>query len=63
MQDQLVIDVVSEDASVAEFLNPHNWQMDAVRLAYDHVVGSKLRLARIEGEWFALPLHQVDVKT
>lgn len=62
MQNHLIIDAVREDASVAEFLNPNNWQMDAVRLAYDHVVGSQLRLARVEGEWVALPLHQADVK-
>ena len=63
MQDHLILETVTEDATVGEFLNPNNWQMDAVRLAYDHVVGSKLRLARIEGEWVALPLQQVDVKS
>jgi len=55
------VDIVSEDSSVAEFLDPNTWKMSAVRLPYDHQVGRVLLLARIEGEWICLPRLGMDV--
>ena len=54
MKDHTVVDIIQEDSSVAEFLNPNNWKMDSVRLPFDHIPGRRLRLARIDDEWLAL---------
>jgi len=54
------IEIVSEDSSVAEFLDPNTWKMEAVRLPYEHVTGRKLLLARIDGEWLSLPYMGMD---
>ena len=51
---------INEDASVAEFLDPTDWKMTAVRLPFEHVAGRKLLLARIEGEWICLPRLGMD---
>ena len=56
----VLIESVSEDSSVAEFLDPSNWKMTAVRLPFEHVPGRKLLLARIDDEWFCLPRLGVD---
>ena len=55
-----LIEAVSEDSSVAEFLDPSNWSMTAVRLPYEHIPGRKLLLARIDGEWVSLPRLGMD---
>ena len=55
-------EAINEDASVAEFLDPTDWKMTAVRLPFEHVPGRKLLLARIEGEWFCLPRLGMDVE-
>ena len=54
-----LVDAVGEDSSVAEFLDPNTWKMEAVRLPYDHLPG-RLLLSRIEGEWYCLPWLGVD---
>lgn len=54
-KDFILIEQLSEDSSVAEFLDPNTWKVEAVRLPYEHEVGRKLLLARIEGEWVCLP--------
>ena len=54
MKDHVIVDIINEDSSVAEFLDPTNWHMAAVRIAWDHTPRQKLRLARIDGEWLAL---------
>ena len=54
MKDHVIVDIINEDSSVAEFLDPTNWNMAAVRIAWDHTPRQKLRLARIDGEWLAL---------
>ena len=48
------VGVILEDDSVAEFLDPENWTMQAVRKAYDHVVGEELLLIKKQGEWLSL---------
>ena len=53
-------EAINEDSSVAEFLDPNDWKMTAVRLPYEHVAGRKLLLARIEGEWICLPRLGMD---
>ena len=60
LEELLYVDSVNEDSSVGEFLDPNNWKMTAVRLPYDHILGRKLLIARIEGEWFALPYLGMD---
>jgi nonsense-mediated mRNA decay protein 3 len=54
MKDHVVADIINEDSSVAEFLDPTSWNMAEVRVAWDHVPRQKLRLARIDGDWLAL---------
>ncbi len=54
MKDHVCVDIITEDSSVAEFLDPTNWNMNEVRVAWDHVPRQRLRLARIDGEWLAL---------
>lgn len=56
----LYVEPMNEDSSVGEFLDPNNWKMTAVRLPYDHKLGRKLLIARIEGEWHALPYLGMD---
>ena len=60
-----VVDVLSEDSSAAEILDPMTWKVEAVALPWDHESGSRLVLARIEGEWLALPrvAHDRDLLT
>ena len=60
-----VVDVLSEDSSAAEILDPTTWKVEAVALPWDHESGSRLVLARIEGEWLALPraAHDRDLLT
>jgi len=53
-------DSINEDASVAEFLDPNDWKMTAVRLPFEHTPGRKLLLARIDGEWISLPRLGMD---
>ena len=53
-------DSINEDASVAEFLDPNDWKMTAVRLPFEHTPGRKLLLARIDGEWICLPRLGMD---
>ena len=54
------VGVIQEDDSVAEFLDPENWTMQAVRKAYDHVVGEDLLLTKRQGEWLSLPKLERD---
>lgn len=62
LSEHYVVDLVNQDLTVGEFLNPDTWHMESVRLPYDHAGKTSLRLARIEGEWFSLPQHPMDVK-
>lgn len=59
-KDFVKIDALSEDSSAAEFLDPTNWKMTAVRLPYEHEVGRGLLLARIDDEWVCLPRLGMD---
>ena len=54
MKDHLVADILNLDDSAAEFLDPSNWKMASVRLPWDFNGASKLRLAKIDGEFIAL---------
>lgn len=54
MKDQINVELITEDSSVGEFLDPNSWTMAAVRLPWDHTAKNPLRLARIDGEWLAL---------
>jgi hypothetical protein len=56
----LEVEFINEDASVGEFLDPNTWNMDSVRLPYDHTPGRKGLLVRHEDAWLALPYLTVD---
>lgn len=60
MSELVYHEPLSEDSSVAEFLDPSNWKTTAVRLSYEHVPGRNLLLARVDGEWICLPRLAVD---
>ena len=60
LSEFLYLDSVNEDSSVREFLDPGSWKMTAVRLPYDHTIGRKLLLAKIEGDWVTLPYLGMD---
>ena len=60
LSEFLYLDSVNEDSSVGEFLDPGSWKMTAVRLPYDHTIGRKLLLAKIEGDWVTLPYLGMD---
>ena len=60
LKDIIWVKPVHCDDSVGEFLDPIDWNTKAVRLAWDYVSGNELRLARIEGEWVALPTIGCD---
>ena len=54
------LELIQEDKSVGEFLDPSTWEMTAVRLPWDHVAGRVALVCSIEGEWFALPFLGLD---
>jgi hypothetical protein len=54
MKDHTMVDLITQDQSVGEFLDPSTWQMTSIRLPWDHVRTRKVRVANIEGEWLAL---------
>ena len=60
LHEALEIEFINEDASVGEFLDPTTWNMDSVRLPYDHAVGRKGLLVRHEDAWLALPHLSID---
>lgn len=60
MKDLVAVEPLSEDASVAEVLDPTTWSMESVRVAWDHEAGRTMVLARIDGEWLALPRSAQD---
>lgn len=60
LQEFVYLDAISEDSSVAEFLDPRTWKMAAVRLPFEHVRGRNLLLARVDDEWVCLPRLGMD---
>ena len=36
LSEHYVVDLVNQDLTVGEFLNPDTWHMESVRLPYDH---------------------------
>ena len=48
--EQIVVDLITQDSSVGEFLDPQSWIMASVRLPWDHEGKKKARLSRIDGE-------------
>jgi nonsense-mediated mRNA decay protein 3 len=60
MKDFISVELITEDSSVGEFLNPENWQMTAVKLPWDYKGDKKLLLARVEDEWMALQHLGID---
>jgi nonsense-mediated mRNA decay protein 3 len=60
LQEFVYLDAISEDSSVAEFLDPRTWKMSAVRLPFEHVPGRNLLLARVDDEWVCLPRLGMD---
>ena len=64
-RDLVAVDVLSEDSSAAEVLDPMTWKVEEVALPWNHEPGSRLILARVEGEWVAVPHmgHDRDLLT
>ena len=54
MKDHLVVDLITQDDSVGEFLDPNTWQMTPIRLPWDHDRNRPLRATKVDGEWLAL---------
>ena len=54
--DQVEVDILNRDASAAEFMDPRDYKMLAVRLPYDDDgIQATLRLAWVVDEWLAVP--------
>ena len=60
MFEHIVVDLINQDSSVGEFLDPTTWTMASVRLPWDHKGKSSARIARIDGEWIALHSMAID---
>ena len=60
MSEHIVVDLINQDSSVGEFLDPTTWTMASVRLPWDHKGKSSTRIARIDGEWIALHSLAID---
>ena len=60
MNEHIVVDLINQDSSVGEFLDPTTWTMASVRLPWDHNGRVSIRIARIDGEWIALHNMAVD---
>ena len=54
------IELINQDSSVGEFLDPKTWNMASVRLPWDHQGGKIITVARIDGEWVSLQTLAVD---
>jgi len=61
-KDILEVELLTEDDSVGEFLDPTNWKMSSVRLPYTYEQQSKILLCKVEGEWIAVPRLGIDEK-
>ena len=60
MSEHIIAELINQDSSVGEFLDPTTWTMASVRLPYDHNGRNVIRIARIDGEWFALHHMAID---
>lgn len=58
-KEQHEVELITQDSSAGEFLNPRDWKPITVRLPHAHT-GSSLRVACVEGEWMALPHLSID---
>ncbi len=54
MGEHNIVDLITQDASVGEFLDPSTWQMTSVRLPWDYLKTRPLRVTQVDGEWVAL---------
>jgi nonsense-mediated mRNA decay protein 3 len=59
---QYEVEMVTQDSSAGEFLNPDTWTPTTVRLPYDHSGGSTILVAKVEGDWVALPSLGIDAR-
>ena len=62
LSDQREVDLVNQDSSAGEFLDPETWTSVTVRLPYDYNGGATIRVAKVDGDWLALPNLSVDEK-
>ena len=53
------VDLITQDSSVGEFLDPEKWTPVSISLPYDHS-GNKIKVAKVDDEWVALPHLSVD---
>ena len=50
MSEHIIAELINQDSSVGEFLDPTTWTMASVRLPYDHNGRNVIRIARIDGD-------------
>ena len=60
MSEHITVDLINQDSSVGEFLDPTTWTMASIKLPWDHKGKKTARLARIDGEWIALHTMAID---
>ncbi len=60
MSEHIVVDLINQDSSVGEFLDPTTWTMASIKLSWDHAGKINARIARIDGEWIALHSMAID---
>ncbi len=60
MSEHLAVDLINQDSSVGEFLDPNTWVMASVRLPWDHNGRESIRIARVDGEWISLHNMAID---
>tara|TARA_B100001250_G_scaffold406645_1_gene426061 strand:+ start:2236 stop:3306 length:1071 start_codon:yes stop_codon:yes gene_type:complete len=60
MEEHVVVELINQDSSVGEFLDPKTWVMSSVRLPWNHDGKRNIRIARIEGEWVSLHSMAID---
>jgi len=59
LSEQFFVDLITQDSSVGEFLDPEKWTPVSISLPYDHS-GNKIKVAKVDDEWVALPHLSVD---
>ena len=60
MHEQCNVELINQDASVGEFLDPQTWIMSSVRLPWNHDGRRQIKVAKIDGEWLSLHHMTID---
>ncbi len=60
MKDQCIVELINQDSSVGEFLDPQTWIMSSVRLPWNHNGSKTIKITKIDGEWYSLHNMAID---